>query len=141
MKWTGRQNFPGYIQWMTALVYRYCRLCKCFNTWNEQNGSAVFNSTRVSLHNDVPKRHTDSSMHKVAVHMECEQLSSVRTGGIVQAFSEAISTCKMRSGHALEQFTRSCRQTKYFFHTWHLTSSHIIRSHDYYIMSPGLHKP
>lgn len=71
----------------------YCRLCKRFNTRNERNGVATFNSTPcISLRKDALKRHAGSSMHKAAVQLECEQLASERTGGIVQAFSEVAST-------------------------------------------------
>lgn len=71
----------------------YCWLCKRFNTWNERNGIAVFNTTPcISLRKDAIKRHVGTSMHKVAVRLENERLTSERTGGIVQAFSDAIST-------------------------------------------------
>ena len=71
----------------------YCRLCKRFNTRNERNGAATFNSTPcISLRKDAIRRHAGSSMHKAAVLLECERLASEKTGGIVQAFSEAAST-------------------------------------------------
>lgn len=71
----------------------YCRLCKRFNTRNERNGIAVFNNTPcISLHRDAISRHAGTGMHKVAVQLEYKRLASKRTGGIMQAFSDAIST-------------------------------------------------
>ena len=71
----------------------YCRLCKCFNTWNERNGAALFNLTPcVSLCKDALRRHADTSKHKLAVQLEGKQLASDGIGGIFQAFSEAVST-------------------------------------------------
>ena len=71
----------------------YCRLCKCFNTRNEQNRAATFNSTPcISLRKDVIRRHAGSSMPKAAVLLQCERLASEKTGGIVQAFNEAALT-------------------------------------------------
>ena len=45
-------------------MYMYCRLCTCFNTRNERNGSAIFSSTPcVSLRKNVLVRQADSYMH------------------------------------------------------------------------------
>ena len=48
----------------------------------------------VSLRKDVLARHADSSMLKSAVVQEQDRQASERGGGIVQAFSEAMSVEK-----------------------------------------------
>ena len=64
---------------------------------------AVFNTTPcVSLSKDAIKRHAGTSMHKVAVQLENERLASERTGGIAQAFSDAISTERMAALGAMK---------------------------------------
>ena len=70
----------------------FCTLCQRFNTRNERNSSTIFNLLPcVSLRRDVLARHADSLMHKSAVLQEHERLASQPNGGIVHAFSEAIS--------------------------------------------------
>ena len=67
-------------------------LCQRFNTCNERNSSTIFNLLPcVSLRRAVLARHADSLMHKSAVLQEHERLAFQQNGGIVHAFSEAIS--------------------------------------------------
>ena len=72
MMWTGRQNAD-----CTSVLTR---------------GMSKTATQPVFLFAKMSPRGMLTVPYKVAVHMECERLASERTGGIVQAFNEAIST-------------------------------------------------
>ena len=79
----GRLNFRGCTQQMIVVA------CTAdFASVSTRETS----ETELLLLTDAIRRHAGSSMHKTAVLLECERLASEKTGGIIQAFSEAAST-------------------------------------------------